>query len=78
MMEAWLERQIMSAKPRKRRRMVRDLYAIAEELKALGGISRIRSQNREGERNLAHIRTEASAAFRAFADLFSRRIMDAD
>ncbi len=76
MMTAWLEQQIIVEKPKKRRRMIRDLYAIAEELEKRGSVRRLRTVNPTYDRDLGRMRREAAGLFKAVGDMLSRRLME--
>ena len=70
MLEAWLESQIARAKPKRRARMIADLYGAAADLKALGNVRRIRSLDRPAELCFAEKRRQAGVALHTIADLF--------
>ena len=76
MMEAFLERQFEKAKPRKRRELIGDLHAMADNLTKLGGIRRLRCNDRKADKDLAEARRAAASVYSNMAALFSRWMVE--
>ncbi len=76
MMATWFEHQVRSAKPRKRARLIRSMYEMADELDSLGGIRRLKSADPAADKGIADARRQSASLFRALAELFSRQFLE--
>ncbi len=76
MMATWMEHQIKSAKPRKRARLIRNMYDMADDLDMLGNVRRLKAANPAADKSIAEARRQGASTFRALAELFTRQYLE--
>ncbi len=76
MLAAWMEHQIRSAKRKKRFRLIRGMYEMADELNSLGSVRRLKSADPAADKSIADARRQSASLFRALAEMFSRQFLE--